>query len=63
MAREIKCSHIAGIKTIVKAESGQRGFLLTEDVSYLAPFNSGTKEAKIQLKRLKKLTSDNSNQQ
>ncbi|MEO5564736.1 MAG: CHASE3 domain-containing protein, partial [Chitinophagaceae bacterium] len=45
------------------AETGQRGFLLTHDVSYLGPYN-GTYEKMVNtFNELKKLTADNPQQQ
>lgn len=44
-------------------ETGQRGFLLTQDSSYLEPYHSGLTEAKQQFATLKHLTSDNPKQQ
>ncbi|MFC1751483.1 CHASE3 domain-containing protein, partial [Pseudomonadota bacterium] len=48
---------------IVDAETGQRGFLLTQQQSYLEPYNSGVYLAKSSLDRLKELTNDNRSQQ
>ena len=45
------------------AESGERGFLLTGDESYLAPYNSAIAALPRGLKELKDLTSDNPRQQ
>jgi diguanylate cyclase (GGDEF)-like protein len=45
------------------AETGQRGFLITENSSYLAPYYSGTTGAKTQLQIIKRLTTDNDDQQ
>ena len=44
-------------------ETGQRGFLLTKDNSYLEPYYSGLTNAKENFKKLKYLTSDNIEQQ
>ena len=44
-------------------ETGQRGFLLTTDISYLEPYNIGHYESKYTFNKLKKLTSDNPEQQ
>ncbi|QBG36836.1 CHASE3 domain-containing protein [Litorilituus sediminis] len=45
------------------AETGQRGFLLTNDTHYLAPYNSGITDALATLEQLKELTADNPAQQ
>lgn len=45
------------------AETGQRGFLLTKDISYLEPYHNGIALAKDEYLKLKNLTSDNAVQQ
>ncbi|GIU16130.1 MULTISPECIES: diguanylate cyclase [unclassified Shewanella] len=45
------------------AETGQRGYLLTGDPKYLAPFFSGVTQSGNELKKLTNLTIDNQNQQ
>ena len=45
------------------AETGQRGFLITGDESYLAPYQSALGSIKSTLDDLRKLTSDNPDQQ
>jgi len=45
------------------AETGQRGFLLTKNAIYLAPYYNGVINAKNNFKELKELTSDNPVQQ
>ncbi len=45
------------------AETGQRGYLLTHDESYLEPYNKGINESLETLHKLKALTSDNPTQQ
>ena len=45
------------------AETGQRGFLLTLNTSYLEPYNAGVDNAIGHLANLKKLTLDNAQQQ
>jgi len=45
------------------AETGQRGYLITLNSSYLEPYYSGKQESVILLKKLKRLTSDNPEQQ
>lgn len=44
-------------------ETGQRGYLLTEDVSYLEPYYTGLNHSEIHIENLKKLTQDNALQQ
>lgn len=45
------------------AETGQRGYLLTQDVKYLAPYHHGRELAESLLRRLQYLTRDNAQQQ
>ncbi|MEI8648658.1 CHASE3 domain-containing protein [Paraglaciecola sp. Hal342] len=45
------------------AETGQRGYLLTEKKSYLAPYGQGTQSARELLQTLMQKTSDNATQQ
>jgi len=49
--------------TLKDAETGQRGYLLTGDVSYLAPYNRAAAEIGSRIDSLEKLTIDNSTQQ
>jgi methyl-accepting chemotaxis protein len=54
---------IAGLLSELKdAETGQRGFVITGDDSYLEPYRSGTRRAPALLEELKQLTADNPNQ-
>ena len=48
---------------LLNAETGQRGYLLTQNIDYLEPFNLAVGNAEKVLKKLKTLTSDNSEQQ
>ena len=48
---------------LTDAETGQRGFLLTESPEYLKPYNMGVVAAEGSLRRLKQLTADNASQQ
>lgn len=50
-------------KQLVDAETGQRGFLLTNSSAYLSPYNSGRIGAIEELNRLQSLTRDNEKQQ
>jgi signal transduction histidine kinase len=45
------------------AETGNRGYLLTGDGSYLAPYTSALQELPVEMERLKQLTVDNESQQ
>jgi len=45
------------------AETGQRGYLLTQKVSYLEPFNAATAVMNLRLQQLRRLTKDNPYQQ
>lgn len=56
----IKTEHF--LSRMQDAETGQRGFLITENDSYLEPYNRGVISAHSQLDTLKQLTSDNSEQ-
>lgn len=51
------------LSSIVNAESGQRGFLLTNNIDYLNPFETGKTDAKWNLEKLKNLTISDSVQQ
>ncbi|HSJ75432.1 MAG TPA: CHASE3 domain-containing protein, partial [Gemmatimonadales bacterium] len=51
------------IATLVDAETGQRGYLLTGRESYLGPYNTGIKAHVAALDRLRALTLDNPAQQ
>jgi signal transduction histidine kinase len=53
----------AALSHLQDAETGQRGFLITGDEAYLAPFRNGRDSVGIELSRLQTLTSDNDRQQ
>ena len=53
----------AFLSAMKDSETGQRGYLLTSDISYLEPYHSGIAAAKINLAKLRGLTSDNPSQQ
>jgi len=54
---------IAGVLSELKdAETGQRGFVITGEDSYLEPYRSGTSRVPLVLEELKQLTADNPNQ-
>src|SRR5918993_5846045 len=44
-------------------ESGQRGYLLTGEQSFLQPYNGALERTKTDLRQLRKLTTDNPKQQ
>jgi len=48
---------------LVDAETGQRGYLLTGEESYLEPYHTAVKDINHTIASLKSLTSDNPNQQ
>jgi CHASE3 domain sensor protein len=47
---------------ISEAESGQRGYLLTGQTGFLAPYNAATSEVRTRLANLRRLVADNSAQ-
>lgn len=49
--------------SLKEAESAERGYIITDDEKYLAPFNSTIELANYHLQRVKVLTADNANQQ
>ncbi|SGY92522.1 Putative uncharacterized protein [Moritella viscosa] len=51
------------LSAITDSETGQRGYLLTSDTSYLEPYHRGIVAAKDYLTKLNILTSDNPSQQ
>jgi methyl-accepting chemotaxis protein len=51
------------VSELKDAETGQRGYLLTGDDSYLAPYQSALPALKSTFEDVRKLTSDNPNQQ
>jgi len=51
------------LSSLKDAETGQRGYLITLNPSYLTPYYSGKEESQIRLNELKSLTSDNPEQQ
>ncbi len=56
--------HVSGLLSQMKdAETGQRGYLLTGEASYLEPFQSASSGAPIVLAELRTLTADNPKQQ
>jgi PAS domain S-box-containing protein len=62
--REVLESSEALLSLLVNAETGQRGYLLTGEQSYLEPYEAATGMAlERQIKLLRQLTEDNPNQQ
>jgi methyl-accepting chemotaxis protein len=56
--------HINGTVSAVKdAETGQRGFVITGDDVFLAPYRDGLTKARRELQELRRLTQDNPHQQ
>jgi methyl-accepting chemotaxis protein len=56
--------HIGDVLSELKdAETGQRGYLLTGDEAFLAPYRTGSGDVLIQTNALRTLTADNPNQQ
>jgi signal transduction histidine kinase/CheY-like chemotaxis protein/CHASE3 domain sensor protein len=51
------------LSTVKDAETGQRGYLLTDRESYLAPYNAATQQIGPRLDALQRLTTDNPAQQ
>jgi PAS domain S-box-containing protein len=51
------------LSSLQDAETGQRGFIITGDRKYLAPFHDGSKMTQKRLANLRSLTRDNPNQQ
>jgi signal transduction histidine kinase/DNA-binding response OmpR family regulator/CHASE3 domain sensor protein len=51
------------LSTVKDAETGQRGYLLTDRESYLAPYNAAAQEIGPRLETLRRLTIDNPTQQ
>jgi methyl-accepting chemotaxis protein len=56
--------HVAGVMGLLKdAETGQRGFVITGDETFLEPYRAGLPEISRTMKELRALTGDNANQQ
>jgi signal transduction histidine kinase len=53
----------AVLSTLKDAETGQRGFIITQEEPYLQPYDEAVVRVYDELNRLKELTSDNSGQQ
>jgi methyl-accepting chemotaxis protein len=56
--------HVASVLGLLKdAETGQRGYVITAEDSYLEPYNNGVEGLPRVIKELRELTADNPNQQ
>jgi len=56
--------HVAGVLGLLKdAETGQRGYIIAGDESYLEPYRNAIDSLPTVLKELRELTADNPNQQ
>jgi len=51
------------LSNLKDTETGQRGYLLTNDASYLQPYHAGLIDSKANFQKLKELTKDNPKQQ
>lgn len=51
------------LSSLINAETGQRGYLLTEDESYLEPYNVALAQVQTEISRLRDLTANNPEQQ
>ncbi len=60
---EVETSIESLVNSMVSAETGQRGFLLTRRVVYLEPYDAGVSQVERQMHDLRKLTADNDYQQ
>jgi len=60
---EVKEELSAVLRLTVDAETGQRGYLLTDDPIYLQPYHQATSQIESRLSRLASLTKDNAVQQ
>src|SRR4029077_6346617 len=56
---EVKAARDAFLSAVTDAETGQRGFLLTGDLAYLAPYERGTAHIQDALARIASLIADN----
>ena len=60
---EVERSVQSLVNSLVDAETGQRGFLLTQRAVYLEPYDGGRSRIAQQLSELRRLTADNRDQQ
>jgi len=59
----VQTSLAQALSLVTDAETGQRGFLLTGQTSYLEPYDAAVARLPQQLERIRRLTSDNPGQQ
>jgi signal transduction histidine kinase len=59
----VQTSLAQALSLVTDAETGQRGFLLTGQTSYLEPYDAAVTRLPPQLERIRRLTSDNPGQQ
>jgi len=62
-SRQVQVAMEDAESTLKDAETGQRGYILTGDPSYLAPYNRATSEIGPRIDELERLNSDNPAQQ
>jgi signal transduction histidine kinase/CHASE3 domain sensor protein len=62
-ARDVIDASATLLTSMLDAETGQRGFLLTHDTAFLDPFHGAPARAESSLARLRRLTADNPAQQ
>jgi PAS domain S-box-containing protein len=60
---EVKEELSAVLRLVVDAESGQRGYLITDDAVYLEPYQEATSQIEVRLARLDNLTKNSAPQQ
>src|SRR5260370_27923831 len=60
---EVKEELSAVLRLVVDAETGQRGYLITDDAVYLLPYQEATSEIEARLARLDNITKNNPPQQ
>ncbi|MBT4710817.1 MAG: response regulator [Alphaproteobacteria bacterium] len=61
--RQVQTAIVGFLSTMQDLETGQRGFLLTGQVGYLAPFRTAVQNVNSALENLRTLTADNPRQQ
>jgi PAS domain S-box-containing protein len=62
-SEEVRSVLERALTTVVNAETGQRGYLLTRDSDYLRPYTSARTEVEHELASIRELTADNPLQQ
>lgn len=60
---EVRTNLALVLSTLTDAETGQRGYVLTGDENYLAPYQAALRNIQTSLDNVKRLTSDNPSQQ